>query len=316
MIIYSKVVIDMASGEILEQVGSEYSGPVALCKGATSEQKDLQRKQAAAYDQATQEAAQRFGEQSEIFKQLLSATQAYLLAGPDQAGIDPGVQIAMINSSFGAARDQVVKNFAELHNQYTKTLEKGSEQFGFDPTEEAALRTDAFETSSGQFKMAADAAAESAAASGGGMFAPSGARAQTEAKLAADAARASSEEQRKITEKGYDVGRQKYAEATGVLGHEADTLSNLDDQTASAKLALANKSLEMGENRFNTALNTRAGIAGLQSPTGYTNAATSAGSAAGSTAKDIAEEQKSPWAAVAGSLIGAGATLGAAKISA
>jgi hypothetical protein len=86
MKIYTKLVWDMASGDLLHEESFDYDGPVAQCKGATREEKDLAAQQAAFYRTLTGSYNQQFAGQAAILKSLQDAWAPILAAGPSQEG--------------------------------------------------------------------------------------------------------------------------------------------------------------------------------------------------------------------------------------
>lgn len=173
MRIYTKIVIDMATGTVLERVCGEYTGPVEECKGSSS-QDDLAQKQAAFYDTLTSNYKTQFGEQSAI----LSA----------------------------------------LQKTWSPILSAGINQYGFNPQEDSALRTQAGDATSANFSGANRALNENIAAAGGGdQFLPSGSKTQLEQQNQFAAARDISSQNLGITQAGYEQGRQNFLNASSAL---------------------------------------------------------------------------------------------------
>lgn len=85
MRIYSKVVIDIATDEIVESVYEDYFGSVDLCK-MSSDQGLATYQSKQMMNSFMGDMKQRFGEQSGIFKQLTDANTAIFNKGPDQEG--------------------------------------------------------------------------------------------------------------------------------------------------------------------------------------------------------------------------------------
>lgn len=195
MKIYTKIVIDF-DGNVLEQHGYDYDGPVSECKGATAEQKDqaaaqagLAKKQAAFYDVMTSSYNKMFAGQTAIL-------------------------------------DSLQKAFAPI-------LAKGPSQFGFSKAEESALRTQASESTAANYDMAKKAVAEGQAAVSGDSFIPKGSDAQIRAQLASKAAEVESQEQLGITAAGFNQGRANFAQAAGALGGVASIQNPLGYSGAS-----------------------------------------------------------------------------------
>lgn len=84
--IYTKLVIDIASGNLIESEGFDYTGPVALACGAGKELKQSYQDQHAALQQLMGQAQTIFGDSSKIFGDLVSSFEPILAAGPGQEG--------------------------------------------------------------------------------------------------------------------------------------------------------------------------------------------------------------------------------------
>jgi len=84
--VYTKIVIDLASSEILEKEGFWYEGPVDMACGASQQEKDIFQMQKSAYATLQDQASQIFGASSKIFSDLTSAFEPILAAGPGQEG--------------------------------------------------------------------------------------------------------------------------------------------------------------------------------------------------------------------------------------
>jgi hypothetical protein len=295
MIIYSKVVIDMKSGEIREQVGTEYSGPVALCKGATHEQKDLQAAQAAQYRQINEEAASRFKDQTAVLQQLQTLAANIYTKGPNQWGITPAMMDTMISKSEGAARDSIIKNFAKMDNVMDPMFAKGPGQFGYTPGQESAMRASAAETVTGASKMEREATAEQLAAQGGNVGTPSGVQAQLRAQQNAAEAAGLSKANLDITKEGYAQGEKNFALASDYEKAKAGTLSAFDAEAAKDELALYKSSADSGMTNYWNAANLLGSVAQIQNPIGTNTAATDAGGAAGKTASEVEQANAAGW---------------------
>lgn len=147
-------------------------------------------------------------------------------------------------------------------------MKAGPGQYGYSTAEDTALRTQASEGTAQQYQNVKKALSSQVAAEGGGNeFLPSGAKVELDANIDTAAAESESEKQLGITQKGYDIGRQNYTQAS--------------EMEASA--------------------------AGLTNPLGYAGSAESAGNEAFTGAKDIAQQNDaaSPWGVIGG-IVGGG----------
>ena len=168
-------------------------------------------------------------------------------------------------SNFGAQSD-IYKN---LTQSLTPMLEAGPNQQGFSPAENAALNTQAINTTGANYRNAAQAVGGQLAGrglpggSGDGSGLESGIDQQIKGNLAGQAAGQLSSEQNQITQANYAQGRQNFFGAEAGLG----------------------------------------GVASGLNPTGLAGQATSAGDAAATSANNIAAANAAPWNAV-GKLVG------------
>lgn len=79
----------MITGEILEHQGFEYSGPIALCCGASSEQKQTYQEQNQYYQTLMNQAKSEYGFASQVFNDLFQSLNPIVEAGPNQEGYSP-----------------------------------------------------------------------------------------------------------------------------------------------------------------------------------------------------------------------------------
>jgi len=189
MRIYTKLIIDL-NGDILEQEGYEYDGPVAKCKGASQEQMNLQAEQAG------------LAKKQSAFFDVMSASYNKMFEG----------QTAIL---------------ATLQKTFAPILAAGPSQYGLSRAEDTALRTMASEGTAQSYKMAKQETAEGIAAASGDAFIPKGADAQIRAQLASKAAAQESEQQLGISKYGYDIGRQNFGAAANALGGVAQQMNPL-----------------------------------------------------------------------------------------
>ena len=86
MRVTTKITINMVTGEVLDHQFYEYDGPVALCCGATGEQKDTYNAQSDLMKQLTNQSQQIFGGSSSVFQDLINSFAPTVAAGPNQKG--------------------------------------------------------------------------------------------------------------------------------------------------------------------------------------------------------------------------------------
>ncbi len=187
MYIYTKLVLD-PNGNVIEQEGYEYNGPVAYCKGASKEEKA----------QAAQQAE--LSKRQSAFFDVMTASYNKMFEG----------QTAILGT---------------LKRTFEPILKAGPNQYGLSAAEDRALRTQASEATAQSYKMAKQAVAEGRAAQTGDAFIPKGADAQLDAQLATAAAAQESQQQLGITQKGYEVGRQQFGAAANALSGVAQQMS-------------------------------------------------------------------------------------------
>lgn len=100
----------------------------------------------------------------------------------------------------------------------TPVVDKGVNQYGFNPAEDAALRTQATDANAAAGQQTTNAVRSTLAGEGGGTtYLPSGSEATIEGQLAQTEAQKEADTQLGITEKGYDQGRQNFFEADSAL---------------------------------------------------------------------------------------------------
>ena len=161
-----------------------------------------------------------------------------------------------------------------IQKQFAPILAKGPDQYGYTPTEDAALRTQATEGTASYYTAAQRALAERTGAMGGGtsnVNQTSGAAEAERARLATTAAGTEAQQNLGITTSGYDLGRQMWSNAM------------------------------QGTTQ----------LAGMWNPNQFASSTVNAGQLASSEANTIAQQQQSAWGSVLGALGGvAGAAMG------
>jgi hypothetical protein len=158
----------------------------------------------------------------------------------------------------------------QMQSVYAPILAAGPDQFGFTQAESNDLNTQATEGVATNYANAGKALREEQASEGGGnSYLPSGVNEQEKEQLAESASGQQSTEQQQIRQAGYQQGYNKFVQASSALQ----------------------------------------GTAALLNPNGAANAANAAGSAEGTTAAQIAAENESWMAPLAGAV---GAVGGAA----
>ena len=212
-----------------------------------------------------------------------------LLKGASAAQEDLATQQAQFYKTMSANyATQFANNAAilsSLQTSFQPILDAGINQFGFNPAETAALRTQASEGTAQNYAAASKSLGQSLAANSGGTgkfspvaaggetYIPSGQAGQIESDLAVKAAAQESAAQLGITTTGYEQGRSNYLTAASALG----------------------------------------GVAGQYNPLGYASATTGSGTSAFNSATEVQKMNNaaSPWGAIGGILGGvAGSFLG------
>ncbi len=99
MKIYSKLVYQWdGSNYVLDKsqvICYDVDTPIALCCGASQQQKDAQQQQAAFATQAMQQATQVFGNSSKVFNDLVNTFAPTVAAGPSQEGFSAAEKAAL-----------------------------------------------------------------------------------------------------------------------------------------------------------------------------------------------------------------------------
>ena len=192
-------------------------------------------------------------------------------------GADPA-QTSLANSQ-SAFYNQMTQDYSQqfagqnailstLQNTLNPIIAAGPNQFGFSTAQTNNLNSQAIQGTGQQYNNASRAlGAEQAAAGGGNAYLPSGAQEAQKGNLAAASANQASNQLMGVQQAGYQQGYNTYESAIGQLNNAA----------------------------------------GLYNPTGYSGAATAAGSAAGSSWNQIAQENQAanPFNAILGAAGGA-----------
>lgn len=106
-------------------------------------------------------------------------------------------------------------------------VEAGPSQYGFNATEDAAMRTQATDRIASAGRSATNAVRSTLASQGGGnTYLPSGSEAAIIGSLAEDQASKQADAQLSITEKGYETGRENFFKSEGALTAAPGALEN------------------------------------------------------------------------------------------
>src|SRR5258706_11881785 len=130
-----------------------------------------------------------------------------------------------------------------LTKALSPTVQAGSSQYGFSPTEDAARRTQATQQIAAGGQNATNATRNSVAASGG-MNLPSGSEAAIESSLAQNQANAQAQAQLGITEQGYQAGRQNYFQSVSDLAGAPSQLENPATNAGNAAMGAAGQQMQ------------------------------------------------------------------------
>jgi hypothetical protein len=117
MHVATKLVIDIETGAVLEYEGYEYVGPVALCKGATDDQRQLAKDQDAFYQTLTQNFNDYFGNQKNILQNLTKVVTPIFAAGPNQYGYSTAEDTALRTQAKEKTGQDFAANAKALNNQ-------------------------------------------------------------------------------------------------------------------------------------------------------------------------------------------------------
>jgi hypothetical protein len=129
----------------------------------------------------------------------------------------------------------------ELTSSLTPIQEAGPGQFGFTPTEAAAMRTDAAEQLNSAGANATNAVRSALASQGGGTtYLPSGSAASILGSLAQNTAVQEAEAQSGITQAGYAQGNRNWLAATQELAQAPGELENPVSGAGGAAVSGAN----------------------------------------------------------------------------
>lgn len=136
----------------------------------------------------------------------------------------------------------------ELTHNLTPIQTAGPSQFGLSAAEEAAERTMTAEQLSAAGSQVSNAVRSAVASKGGGTtYMPSGSLASIEGALAQDTAVKEALAQSKITQRGYDIGRDNWKFATEGLMKAPSELENPVTSAGDAALGGAKAQMEGGK---------------------------------------------------------------------
>lgn len=164
------------------------------------------------------------------------------------------------------SQQAILKN---LQDVYQPIIDQGINQYGLGAGEDAALRTGSAEGTAQEYKNAAQALGDRMAATDETGL-PSGTAASLQSGLAQAAAAQDASQKLGITEKGFDLGRQNFLNATSVLS----------------------------------------GVGQMMNPLGYAGAANQAGESANTGIQNWVKNTQSGWGSILGGLAQAGIGLG------
>src|SRR5258706_1863401 len=130
-----------------------------------------------------------------------------------------------------------------LTKALSPTVQAGSSQYGFSPTEDAARRTQATQQIAAAGQNATNSV-RSAVAASGGMNLPSGSETAIESSLAQNQANAQAQAQLGITEQGYQAGRQNYFQSVSDLAGAPSQLEPPAPSAGSAAMGAAGQQMQ------------------------------------------------------------------------
>src|SRR5258706_5944922 len=130
-----------------------------------------------------------------------------------------------------------------LTKALSPTVQAGSSQYGFSPTEDAARRTQATQQIAAAGQNATNAT-RNAVAGQGGMNLPSGSEAAIESELAQNQANAQASAQLGITAQGYEAGRENYFRSVSDLGGAPGQLENPATNAGNAAMGAARTQMQ------------------------------------------------------------------------
>lgn len=109
MRIYTKHVVDMETGEVLESHFYEYDGPVALCGGTSADAAANEAAQTAFYQQMTSEENQIFQQNQQLASMIQAVAMPYVKGGPNQYGFS-SAEDALLHAQIIGSGSQAMAN--------------------------------------------------------------------------------------------------------------------------------------------------------------------------------------------------------------
>jgi hypothetical protein len=196
MKIYTKLVVqwDGKNYNRVEEECFDYCGNIALCCGATNQQNEQEQATTQAYNTATAQAQQVFGDSSTAFSDLMKSYAPTVQAGPSQLGFSQQ-ELSSLNSS------AITQTGIEAKN------------------EKAAL---------------GNSEATAAGTGGSGPVGPGGATIGANLGLAENAGNQTASELSQIQQQDYTVGRQNYQNAVQGLAGATSVFNAANGATSAA----------------------------------------------------------------------------------
>jgi hypothetical protein len=160
-----------------------------------------------------------------------------------------------MTNEFGTVFGQNESILNSLTGALEPIVSAGPNQQGFSPAEEAAMRTQAMDSTSAAGQQASNSVRQELAAQGGGnSYLPSGSEAAINAGLAENTAQQNASQQLGITEADYNQGRQNFFQAENALAGAPAALENPVTGAGEAAEGAAQGAFE-GANAINQANN-------------------------------------------------------------
>lgn len=128
MRIYSKIVINIATGELMRVSYRNYDGPVLLFKGPSEEEKNLQAKQAEFYDTLTKDYKAAFDHQTAILQAMDKAWMPILDAGINQYGFSTAEDKTLRSQAIEGTAQSFKNAQVALNNRNVSPAGPGGEE--------------------------------------------------------------------------------------------------------------------------------------------------------------------------------------------
>jgi hypothetical protein len=117
MKVYTKIIIDLETLQVIYRENYDYKGPIMLCKGPTVEQNAIANNMASTYNSLINAFNVTFGGQQAILSSLTNAAKGIVAAGPNQYGFSPAEEAVLTTQAIGQTAATFTESQRALNQQ-------------------------------------------------------------------------------------------------------------------------------------------------------------------------------------------------------